>query len=218
MLNENQIEALYKKIDTPQYSSEYLKYDNKKWKWEGKDFPRISSLIYFIEMVQELHIEPQKMLSFNATHDPEIEYLKTSTLHNINYLDDKNKNDIHTFDLLEKDYDFVMLNQTLEHLYNPFKALLNVYNHMKMGGYIYINAPSNNKPHDVPNHFYTGFTATGLGALLVESGFEVLRLGQWGNLEYLKKIFEKGWTDYRENMWYNNKECPIICWVLARKF
>lgn len=217
MLKEEQIKGLYAKIDIPQYSNEYLKYNNKKWKWEDKDFPRIPSLISFISIVQELQIEPKKMLMFNAASDPEIEYLKVGTIHNVNYIDDKDKNDMHTFNFFEKDYDFVMLNQTLEHLYNPFKALLNVYSHMKAGGYIYLNAPSNNKPHDIPNHFYTGFTATGLGALLIESGFEIIKLGQWGNIDYLIKIFKKGWTDYRENIWDNNKECPVICWALARK-
>jgi hypothetical protein len=217
MLTETQVIGIYQSVEVPQYSEACTKYNNKNWKWENKDFPRIPSLIAFNDMVCEFNLLSKKMLTFNALSDPELEYLKTDLIHNILYDSDKIKNDIHSFNFADKDYDFVMVNQTLEHIYNPFKALANIHNHMCTGGYIYLNVPCVNIPHSMPNHFYTGFTATGLGALVTECGFKVLRLGQWGNMAYLTKLFIKGWTDFRENIWDNDKNCPIICWVLAKK-
>jgi len=217
MLTIEQINEIYNKIEIPQYSNADIRYNNKTWKWEDKDFPRIPALITFGRMVNEFKIHSNKMLTFNAPSDPEIEYIKTGVIHNFNYKEDKVKYDLHSFDFNDKDYDFVMINQTLEHLYNPFVVTSNVYRHMKIGGYFYMNAPCNNIPHEEPIHFYTGFTTTGLGSIIVESGFEIIKIGQWGNFDYLIKLFREGWADYRRCSWNNEKNCPIICWVLAKK-
>jgi SAM-dependent methyltransferase len=217
MLYPNQINSIISKIEIPVYSKDDLKYNNKEWKWEDKDFPRIPALLSFGRMINELNISSEKMLTFNAPSDPELEYIKTGIRHNFNYKDDREKNDLHSFDFKDKDYDFVMINQTIEHLYNPYIVVKNIYKHMRIDGYLYINAPCNNIPHEEPNHFYTGFTSAGLGAIVLESGFEIIRIGQWGNFDYLTKLFKEGWADYKICSWNNEKSCPIICWVLAKK-
>ena len=71
-----------------------------------------------------------------------------------------------------------MLNQTLEHLYDPILCLNNVFNHMRTGGILYANVPAVNIPHLTPFHYYTGYTATGLGAVVKSAGFEILKIGQ----------------------------------------
>jgi hypothetical protein len=112
-----------------------------------------------------------------------------------------------------------MVNQTLEHLYNPILALQNIYNYMAVGGLFYANLPVCNIPHDTPIHYYTGITPTGLGAMLKLAGFSILKIGQWGNVAYFKQMFDNKWSDYTysDNPGYNDMDCPLITWCLAVK-
>ena len=52
------------------------------------------------------------------------------------------------------------------------------------------------------------------------AGFKILSIGQWGNVEYLKIMFESNsWPDYRKlkNPGINDVNCPIITWIFAVK-
>jgi len=51
-------------------------------------------------------------------------------------------------------YDFVLFSQTLEHLYDPFLAVRNLFDLMVPGGYIFTSTPAENIPHMVPSHFF----------------------------------------------------------------
>ena len=87
------------------------------------------------------------------------------------------------------------MNQTIEHLYNPTLCIENVYKHLKTGGIFYANVPANNIPHGV-EHYYTGIIPLGLALMTKSAGFEILEIGQWGNLDYLKYIFnQNNWGD-----------------------
>jgi SAM-dependent methyltransferase len=139
---------------------------------------------------------------------------------NYNYDDDPYKYDLHTLDLNNKNFDFVMINQTIEHLYNPIVAIENIYKHLKKGGLFYTNVPSNNIPHSTPEHYYTGITPVGIGAMVKSAGFEILEIGQWGNKKYLNLMYNKnGWGDisYDSMPGKNEINCPLITWVLAKK-
>lgn len=113
-----------------------------------------------------------------------------------------------------------MLNQVLEHTYDPIRCLKNLYPYMREGGIIYINVPVVNLPHDTPWHYYTGYTPTGLRAIVQAAGFEILAIGQWGNLEYIDRMFKtRSWPDYRalKNPGLNEIEHPVITWIFAAK-
>jgi SAM-dependent methyltransferase len=231
MLNENDINEIYNKYVAINYNNNYynkyvplpLQYNNKNWKWEGKDFPRILSLLEFREYMIEYNKTFDNVLSFNGTEDPEYEYIKYNNCYNYNYNDNKTKYDLHSLELDRNDFDFVMFNQTIEHLYNPILAIQNVYKHMKIGGMFYANVPSNNIPHSTPFHYYTGVTPTGLGVMVKLAGFDILKIGQWGNLNFYKQAFDNRWSDYIlmskicNNPGYNDINCPIITWILAIK-
>ena len=105
------------------------------------------------------------VLSFNGNNDPEYEYINCKTITNYNYEDDKINNDLHNLNLHRTDFDFVMLNQTIEHLYDPITCLKNIYKHLNKNAIFYANVPANNKPHSTPEHYYTGITPTGLGVI-----------------------------------------------------
>ena len=226
-LTESEIEHIYKHLVAVNSGSEYanrysklpLSQNNRKWKWEGKDFPRIISLLEFAGMVNRHHLSAKNLLTFTTDDDPELEYLSYENHYNFNYGDDIPNYDLHTLKIPQHNYDFVMLNQTLEHLYNPFLCLDNVFSCLSPGAFAYVNVPTINIPHSTPYHFYTGYTPTGLGCVFQSCGFEILEIGQWGNKEYIDKLFKtQGWPDYRALKSYQNDfNNPVICWILARK-
>lgn len=225
MISKEKIQEIYEKHVKVNHTSEYdtryhplpLQYNNKKWKWETKDFPRVIAILEFKRYMEKYNFEFDEVLSFNNYDDPEYEYLKYKNITNLNYDDNPVKNDLHVFKS-DKKFDFAMINQTIEHLYDPITALKNIHKHLNNNGIFYANVPSNNVPHCDPYHYYTGITPTGLGVMVHLAGFEILELGQWGNKEYLHKLFDYGWIDYTKlNNTANDKTCPIITWVLARK-
>jgi SAM-dependent methyltransferase len=226
MLSNNDINDIYNNYVKINYTIEYtnkyvplpLQYNNKQWKWEGKDFPRIIALLEFREYMLEYNKTFNDVLSFNGDSDPEYEYMKYNNLHNFNY-EENEKYDLHKIDLDKKDFDFAMTNQTIEHLYNPILAIKNIYNHLKIGGIFYTNVPADNVPHSTPFHFYTGITPVGLGAMVKLAGFDILKIGQWGNKEYFRQMHDKLWSDYTYSTraGYNDVKCPIITWCLAIK-
>lgn len=223
----NELYSLILKNNTHEYNNRYSKTklpENKKnWKWDGKDFPRIPAILEFERYVEKYNLKSNHLLSFNSYDDPEIEYLAYEKMTNFNYEDNKIDYDLHTLNIPKSDYDFVLLNQTIEHLYNPHLCLHNIYEVLSDGAYIYANMPTVNKQHTLPLNFTTGLTPIGLATLFKSVGFEVLEVGQWGNPEYIYTIFSPHcppfyWPDYNVlSSTVNNFNTPAQCWILARK-
>ena len=227
LLSEEDISKLYNKhvCKSNEYyrkaNDEYHKLSNlEKSKWFPKDFPRLASTFDFKEWVEKYNLKHvEKLLSTCAT-DVELEYITYDNITICDYSTDKNY-DLHTIDLGEKDYDMIIFNQTLEHLYNPFIAMKNFFDHLKPGGYLYTTVPTINIPHMVPFHFW-GMTPTGLCALGASVGFNVLECGYWGNLSYINHIFTHfGWPNTSDIMINGMIEivdhCQSQTWSLFQK-
>jgi len=211
---------------TEEYKQRYVPLPMHKnsspWKWEGKDFARVIAILEFDRFVQERGLSSENGLAINPIEpvDPEWHWIPYKKITKTDYEADPIKYDLHTLDLEEKDFDFVTVNQTLEHVYDPLLCLKNIHAHMRKGGILYFNVPVNNIPHSVPFHFFTGFTPVQLGILVHLAGFQILSIGQWGNEEYLVRIIKtQGWPDYKElekpevNEFHN----PAIAWIFAIK-
>lgn len=232
-LNEVQIAEIFKNHVQVNYTNEYANRHLQlpaikktgTWNWEGKDFARIMSLIEFEKFIKENQITSKKALTVegyypDAGYDPECFLLPYEQLDNTSYQTNPQQHDLHRLTLNQNDYDFVMANQVLEHVYDPICCLKNIYKHMKTGGILYINVPVNNLPHEISYHYYTGITPLGLGCMVKAAGFEILSIGQWGNLEYLNLLFHTyGWPDYRalQNPGFNDIKHPVITWAFAIK-
>ena len=208
---------------TSRYMNRYLTFpvqlNDKSWRWEGKDLPRVIALLEFRRMVMVRGLKSDVLLTINGVNDPEREYLPYAECHNIEYLENPEFYDLHKLNLAKHDYDFIICNQTLEHLLNPIHCLENILDHLRPGGFFYTNVPANNIPHDVPFHYYTGFTPVGLGAMCESAGFELVEIGQWGNLKYLMLMMgHQAWPDYKcmDTPGINEPHNPISTWVLAR--
>lgn len=223
--NENDVVEAYRKfvIKPNEYYNKLsplpLNFNNKKWKWEGKDFPRVPCVLDFSEWINKYNLSTVDSLLSTCTSDPELEYI---TSNNIEYLPYNNgKGDFHTLDLKKK-FDFILFNQTIEHLYNPFISMSNLYNHLNDGGHMFTSMPTINIPHMVPFHF-NGYTPIGLCMLMKSVGFEILELGFWGNYEYISKLFKnQNWPSYEElidkngNI-TNESKNTVQCWILVKK-
>jgi len=223
----NRINEIYNKFIVPKQDESFLNryktlpihLNNGNWTWENKDFPRVVALLEFKKFIEESNISFKKVLTFNGPGDPELNHISYEKIDNYNYLDDPTNLDLHTLDLPNKDYDFFMTNQTLEHVYDPCLALKNIHKHLNVGGIFYCNVPSFNMAHDTPHHHYVGFTPVGLGCMIEQAGFEILDIGFWGNTEYITYMMNNNdWPDYTKISDYSseiNKE--VISWIFAKK-
>ena len=192
----------------------------KSWNysWSGKDFPRNWCILDFREWIQKHNLESINTLGYTCDSDPELEFIKpkqkilveypTFDLHTI----DKNFNNI---------FDFFIFNQTLEHLYNPFMAVKSIYNTIKKGGYVFTSVPTINIPHSTPIH-YNGFNPMGLALLFKSVGFEIIEIGQWGNYDYISKLWKThSWPSYddleKDGCISNERNNVTQCWILVKK-
>ncbi len=203
------------------YNKVPLHLEDHFWKWDGHDYARIPCLLDFREWISKYNIKVNKLL-YTSNDDPEVLYLTCNSKTYIEYDMNTNQNDLHLLDLKDKDFDFVLFSQTLEHLYDPRRSLQNLKDHMTPGGYIFTSVPIINIAHMTPIHFGS-ITQIGLITLFDSLDFEILELGQWGNKQYLNYIFEKQWwPDYRNlidrhGVIVNEFQNAAQTWILAKK-
>lgn len=190
--------------------------------FKGKDFPRIPCVLDFKEWVQKYNIQPQKML-ITCEGDFELHYIKPKSTFYFGYNESTNEGDFHKMDLPNKDFDFILFSQTLEHLYNPLLAIKKIYDHTEKGGWIFTSVPTINIPHMTPFHF-SGLYPMGLGMLFESVGFTIKEIGQWGNIDYIDQLFKTHtWPDYEylnakgNGKIVNQEQNVVQCWCLAQK-
>lgn len=227
LLSEEEIVNLYEKhVKKPieyykKANDEYYKLsDEEKSEWFSKDFPRLAALFDYKEWIGKYNLNHVENLLVTYENDCELNHITFSNLTVCNYEKD-HRYDLHTMNLDNKDYDMIIFNQTLEHLYNPFVSMKNLFNHLKPGGFLYTTVPTINIPHMVPFHFW-GMTPTGLCVLSASVGFKILECGYWGNLSYIDYIFSNfSWpntSDVMSNNYIKNIDhCQSQTWVLLQK-
>ena len=202
------------------YFKKYEKFPNcpiSSWNynWGDNDITRAFVVLDFIEWVKK-HDISSKNLGYTCTTDPELEFLP----HDKKTLIEYPPNDLHTIKY-DKEFDFFIFNQTIEHLYNPFIAIKNIFNSLKEGGYVFTSVPTINIPHMTPIH-YNGYNPMGLALLFLSCGFEIVEIGQFGNFRYIQHIFANhswiGYNNINVNGNVENEERNVACcWILARR-
>ena len=68
--------------------------------------------------------------------------------------------------------------------------------------------------------FQVHFTPMGLAVLVTRAGFEIIRMGQWGNQDYELKLLARGkWLGYPllAKPVKNDPLHPVGVWTLVRK-
>ena len=195
--------------------------EQQKEKIINLDFPRVASLFDFEDWIEKYQLKKVDSLFSTSEDDVELTYIKSDYIQLCEYSAD-GKNDLHTLNLEKKDFDFIIFNQTLEHLYNPFLAMKTLYEHLKPGGYLYTTVPTINIPHMLPFHFW-GITPLGLCMLSKSVGFDICECGKWGGYSYLGYMFTYGeWPKhdvvFNPNGIIENSElCQSQTWILVQK-
>ena len=66
---------------------------------------------------------------------------------------------------------------------------------------------------------FNGFTPMGLAMLFKTANFEIIEIGQWGNYEYISKLFDTHtWPGFNKLNDFTNVEKNVVqCWILVRK-
>ncbi len=187
------------------------------YNWGNADFPRVWCVLDFQEWIKKYNISAG-LVGYTCDADPELELLPHNAKQYLPYPE----YDLHSIGTqISNRFDFFLFSQTLEHLYNPQGALESLYTTLKPGGYVFTSVPTLNIPHYMPYHF-SGFTPFGLAMLFKSAGFEVLEIGQWGNSEYITRLFlTHEWPGYNTLQKFNrvpNEERNVCqCWILARR-
>ena len=183
---EKEINELYNskvKLNTSYFTKKLPQCPLKCWNysWKGHDAPRCLCVIDFIEWVKKYNLTHVKVLNVLSKGDPELEFVKADKINEFSY--EKEGHDLHNFHNKEK-CDFFIFNQTIEHLYNPFICIKNIYENLNYKGYVFTSVPTNVIPHSTPIHF-ANWTPMGLAMLFKTNGFEIKEMGQWGNKNYI---------------------------------
>lgn len=201
---------------------EYSKLsDEEKIKLNENTCCRACSIFDFKEWIKKYNISSVENLLITCWDDIELNYISANNI-TISHYDSNKENDLHRINLDFKNYDFIIFNQTLEHLYNPFIVMKNLYDHLKPGGYLYTTVPTINTPHVLPFHFW-GITPIGLCMLSKSVGFNILECGFWGNLEYVNTILNTGDWPKLEEVFNSCEKLDINSlgqsqtWVLVQK-
>lgn len=192
----------------------------KAWNydWQNFDFPRNWCVLDFKEWIEKYSLSNVKHLGYTCATDPELEFLNPTEKTLIEYP----PYDLHTIHTqFQAKFDFFVFNQTLEHLYNPYGAVGSIYQTIVPGGYVFTSVPTLNIPHMTPIHF-GGFTPMGLATVFLSAGFEIVEIGQWGNFDYIQRLFgTQSWPGYntlQSNNYVSNEENNVCqCWILARR-
>jgi SAM-dependent methyltransferase len=188
------------------------------YSWYNFDVPRVWCLLDFKEWIEKYNITNIEHLGYTTDSDPELDFITPKNKTLISYP----PYDLHTVaDKFNNTFDFFLFNQTLEHLYNPFLSVENIYEIVKPGGYVFTSVPTINIPHLQPFHF-NGFTPMGLATLFLSAGFELIEIGQWGNYDYIQQIWgDQSWKGVRhliKDGKISNEELNVCqCWILVRK-
>ena len=228
LFSEKEVVEIYNnhiKRDDSYYNKSHKRYfelsDSDKKKFFNIDFPRVASIFDFKDWIEKYDLKNVESILSTYRDDYELEYVNSKSITYVEY-GENGQNDLHTLNIEKKDFDFIIVNQTFEHLYNPFLCVRNLFDHLKPGGYLYTTAPTINIPHMVPFHFW-GITPIGLCILGKSAGFEICECGFWGNLEYLNYIFTQGrWPNNGDvfdvnGIIKNNDLCQAQTWVLLQK-
>lgn len=194
------------------------------------DYPRLAILATFAEYAREVPelatVGKLTVLSFSA--GVELAFLRPRIVEECFY-ERSSTCDQHTLvrgSLHHAPFDFMLVSQTLEHLYDPPLALAQIAALLAPGGMVFFSVPAWNIEHMLPSH-QQGLHPCGLLALVRGAGLEAVKLGWYGSEAYSHAVAQPGgsWPsgasmhapDPFVSIPHDPRGYVNQAWVLARK-
>lgn len=113
-------------------------------------------------------------------------------------------------------YGLIVLDQVLEHVVDPLRALRNVLEYLPSGGRVFVSTPFLIRFHPSPVDLWR-WTSDGLAILLSNAGFEQVQSDAWGNRACVVANFER-WVDYKPGLRMDNeRNFPVTVWAWGTK-
>ncbi len=116
-------------------------------------------------------------------------------------------------------FDLVLAQQVFEHLLWPYRAVKNVYQMLRPGGWFVTTTPFLLRVHDYPVDC-SRWTELGLKHLIAEGGFalEDIQTGSWGNRACVKGNFNRwaSWVPWLHSL-KHEPAFPVAVWAFAQK-
>ena len=194
---------------------DFIKNSEKEFRTqllEKINFSRVCTLADFKKYISDLNENFKKVAVISGSeNEPELKYCNYDHL---DILDFNPESDLFNLDnewqdifqsnfgyskFYKKDnYDLVLCNQVLEHIYNPFQAIKNIHFITKKNGYAWISIPTINCIHGEPYFYSSGYHPRYLERLCLDVGFEVKFIGAFGNRKYLSYAVNGKWMSHNE--------------------
>lgn len=116
-------------------------------------------------------------------------------------------------------WDIIFMEQVLEHVHRPLKAIQNIHQMLKPGGWFIVTTPFMIRVHEEPSDC-SRWTETGLKNILTDGGFppEKIVTGSWGNKPCMIANLEN-WVKYKplQHSLKNDPRYPVVVWAFAQK-
>lgn len=117
-------------------------------------------------------------------------------------------------------WDIIFLEQVLEHVPFPRRALMNLHAMLRPAGYLVVTTPFFIRVHNHPIDC-TRWTEVGMKYLLADSGFHVdaITTGSWGNRQCLIGSLDDwpSYNRYKLHSLTNDPRFPVTVWAFAQK-
>lgn len=121
--------------------------------------------------------------------------------------------------LEENAFDLIIVEQVLEHVLWPYRAVRNAYKMLRPGGTLLITTPFLLRIHNCPVDC-SRWTPLGMKHLLAEAGFALddVEVGSWGNKASARANFGEwpNWIPWLHSL-KNDPEYPLVVWAFGRK-
>lgn len=116
-------------------------------------------------------------------------------------------------------FDFIFIDQVLEHVRSPQQAIENIRAMLKINGIVVVTTPFLIRLHGSPEDHWR-WSETGLRLLLQAAGFEPDRIitRSWGNRACVIENLDE-WVDYdpERHSLENEPDFPCVVWAYAQK-
>lgn len=196
------------------------------WRWRDYVLPRIRPLLG----IQE--VQWQRVLMYQEI-DHYIQSLNPSSLHALEISGsrwrghgfasycriDYPEYDVCAGPLQGEKFDLVIMDQVLEHVLWPLRAVSNVRRMLRSNGVFIVTTPFLIRIHNYPVDCCR-WTELGMKHLLAEAGFDFDNIvtGSWGNRACVRGNFRrwKKWMPWKHSL-RNEPDFPVVVWAFARK-